>query len=134
MFRARRVRTVAEILADPHFRERGTLRPMRNAAVAGEIVAGGGDGHGDGDVAEVVVGFPVLFDGRALPDVAGAPALGQHNAGVLGELCGVDAGSWSGCGRTGWSEKIVADGYLLGRQQSTLQRGCQDPSARRLIL
>ena len=99
------VRTVAEILADPHFRERGTLRPMRNAAVAGEIVAGGGDGHGDGygDVAEVVVGFPVLFDGRALPDVAGAPALGQHNAGVLGELCGVDAGEL---------ERLRADGVV----------------------
>ena len=74
---------------------------MRNAAVAGEIVAGGGDGHGD--VAEVVVGFPVLFDGRALPDVAGAPALGQHNAGVLGELCGVDAGEL---------ERLRADGVV----------------------
>ena len=78
---------------------------MRNAAVAGEIVAGGGDGHGngDGDVAEVVAGFPVLFDGRALPDVAGAPALGQHNAGVLGQLCGVDAGEL---------ERLRADGVV----------------------
>ena len=93
------IATVAEILADPHFRERGTLRPMRNAAVAGEIVAGAGDG----DVAEVVAGFPVLFDGRALPDVAGAPALGQHNAAVLGELCGVDGGEL---------ERLRADGVV----------------------
>ena len=71
------VRTVPEILADTHFRDRGALRPMRNAAY-------------DGEVDEVVAGFPVLFDGQPLPDVPGAPALGQHNAEVFGELCGVD--------------------------------------------
>ena len=58
---------------------------------------------GDVAVVGVVVGFPVLFDGRALPDVAGAPALGQHNAGVLGELCGVDAGEL---------ERLRADGVV----------------------
>ncbi len=72
------VRTVPEILADPHFRERGALRPMRNATF-------------DGAIDEVVAGFPILFDGQPLPDVPGAPALGMHNAAVLGELCGVDA-------------------------------------------
>ena len=77
------VRTVPEILADPHFRERGALRQMRNAAF--------GDDSGDGMVDEVVAGFPVLFDGQPLPDVSGAPGLGQHNAEVLGALCGVDA-------------------------------------------
>jgi crotonobetainyl-CoA:carnitine CoA-transferase CaiB-like acyl-CoA transferase len=72
------VRTVPEILADPHFRDRGALRPMRNAAFGGEVD-------------EVVAGFPVLFDGEALPDVPGAPGLGQHNAEVLAGLCGIDA-------------------------------------------
>ena len=72
------VRTVPEILADQHFRDRGALRPMLNAAFGGEVD-------------EVVAGFPVLFDGAPLPDVPGAPALGQHNAEVFGELCGVDA-------------------------------------------
>ena len=79
------VRSVAEALADPHFRERGTLRPMRNGAIAG----GDGDDVVSGAVA---AGFPALFDGQALPDVAGAPALGQHNAEALEALCGVDAG------------------------------------------
>ena len=77
------VRTVPEILADPHFRDRGALRPMRNAAFRNE--------NGDGEIDEVVAGFPVLFDGQPLPDVPGAPALGQHNAEVLGTLCGVNA-------------------------------------------
>ena len=77
------VRTVPEILADPHFKDRGALRPMRNAAFSSE--------DGDGEVDEVVAGFPVLFNGRPLPDVPGAPSLGMHNAEVLGNLCGVDA-------------------------------------------
>ena len=72
------VRTVPEILADPHFRDRGALRPMRNATF-------------DGEVDQVVAGFPVLFDGEPLPDVPGAPSLGMHNAEVLGTLCNVDA-------------------------------------------
>ena len=72
------VRTVPEILADDHFRDRGALRPMRNAAFGGEVD-------------EVVAGFPVLFDGNPLPDVPGAPSLGMHNAEVLKALCGVDA-------------------------------------------
>ena len=70
------VRTVPEILADQHFRDRGALRPMHNAAFNGEVD-------------ELVAGFPVLFDGQPLPDVPGAPSLGMHNAEVLGELCGV---------------------------------------------
>ena len=72
------IRTVPEILDDPHFRERGTLRPMRAATFNGEV-------------GEVVAGLPVLFDGQPLPDVSGAPGLGQHNVEVLGKLCEVDA-------------------------------------------
>ena len=51
---------------------------MRNAAFGGEVN-------------EVVAGFPVLFDGQPLPDVPGAPALGQHNVEVLSQLCGIDS-------------------------------------------
>ena len=57
----------------------------------------------DGEVDEVVAGFPVLFDGRPLPDVPGAPSLGMHNAEVLGELCGVD---------TDALERLRADGVI----------------------
>lgn len=77
------VRTVPEILADPHFRARGALRPMRNAAIPDEIVSG--------NVDELVPGFPILFNGQPLPDIPGAPSLGMHNAAILGELCGIDA-------------------------------------------
>lgn len=77
------VRTVPEILSDPHFRERGTLRPMRNAAIPNAIVSGAVD--------ELVPGFPILFNGQPLPDVPGAPTLGMHNAAILAELCGIDA-------------------------------------------
>jgi crotonobetainyl-CoA:carnitine CoA-transferase CaiB-like acyl-CoA transferase len=76
------VRTVPEILDDPHFRDRGALRSMRNAAV--------GPGGNGGEVNQVVAGFPVLFDGQPLPDVPGAPSLGMHNAQVLADLCGID--------------------------------------------
>ena len=82
------VRTVPEILSDQHFRDRGALRPMRNAAF-------------DGEVDELVAGFPALFDGQPLPDVPGAPSLGMHNAEVLSELCGVDAATLEGLRRDG---------------------------------
>ena len=68
---------------------------MRNAAYTNE--------NGDGEVDEVVAGFPVLFDGQPLPDVPGAPALGQHNAEVLGALCGVD---------TAGLERLRAEGVV----------------------
>ncbi len=84
------VRAVAEILADPHFRDRGALRPMLNGAF-------------NGAVDEVVAGFPVLFDGQPLPDVPGAPALGQHNTETLGSLCGLDADDLT---------KLRADGVI----------------------
>ncbi len=72
------VRGLAEVLADEHFRKRGTLKPMRH----GEI---------DGTVADrVVVGYPVVFSSGPLPDLPGAPALGKHNADVFGGLLGLD--------------------------------------------
>ena len=89
------VRTVPEILSDPHFRERGTLRPMRNAAIPNAVVSGAVD--------ELVPGFPILFNGQPLPDVPGAPSLGMHNAAILAELCGIDAAGL---------ERLRADGVV----------------------
>ena len=73
------VRTVPEILADPAF-----PRPWRATNPCATPRSGTIDG--DGEIDEVVAGFPVLFDGQPLPDVPGAPALGQHNAEVLAAL------------------------------------------------
>ena len=36
-------------------------------------------------------GFPVLFDGEALPQVPGAPTLGMHNEEILSNLLGLDS-------------------------------------------
>ena len=83
------VRTVPEILADPHFRDRGALRPMRNAAFQNE--------NGDGEVDGVVAGFPVLFDGQPLPNVPGAPGVGPAQRGGAGGVV------WRGRGGFGAS-------------------------------
>ncbi|MGQ4809263.1 Acetyl-CoA:oxalate CoA-transferase [Candidatus Entotheonellaceae bacterium PAL068K] len=72
------VRTVAEIMADQHLYQRGTLGPMRHAALA-EPVAG------------IASGFPVLFSGGSLPQLAGAPTLGMHNQEIFGALLGLKA-------------------------------------------
>ena len=72
------VRTAAEVLADQHFRDRGTLGPMRHSALT-EPVKG------------VVPGFPVVFSGGPLPELAGGPTLGMHNAEVYGSLLGLGA-------------------------------------------
>ena len=70
------VRTAAEVMADQHFRDRGTLGPMRHGAL-GQPVDG------------VVSGFPVLFSGGPLPELAGAPTLGMHNVEIYGRLLGL---------------------------------------------
>ena len=65
----------SEIIADDHFAKRGTLQPMRHAALADPV---------DG----LVSGFPVAFSDGPLPEMAGAPTLGMHNReiyeGILG--------------------------------------------------
>ena len=73
------VRTLPEVLDDPHFRDRGTLRAMYRAG-ADDPVDGG-----------VMAGFPVLFSGGALPELAGGGGLGAHNEAVYGGLLGLDA-------------------------------------------
>ena len=67
------VRSAAEVLADEHFWRRGTLRPLRHAALD----------DADGGVA---TGFPVAFSGGPLPERDGAPTLGMHNQQVYRDL------------------------------------------------
>ncbi len=70
------VRTAAEVMADAHFYQRGTLGPMRHGMLEKPV---------DG----VVPGFPVVFSGGALPELPGAPTLGMHNEEILGTLLGL---------------------------------------------
>ncbi len=70
------VRLVSEVMADEHFYQRGTLRPMRHAALPDPM---GG----------VTAGFPILFSGHPLPDLPGAPTLGMHNQDIYGKLLGL---------------------------------------------
>lgn len=73
------VRTLPDVLDDPHFRDRGTLRPMYRAG-AEEPVDGG-----------VMAGFPVVFSAGDLPTLDGGGMLGADNATVFGDLLGLDA-------------------------------------------
>lgn len=73
------VRTLGEVLDDDHFYKRGTLQPMRH--FASDEPAGN----------NVVVGFPITFSGKALPNLTGAPTLGMHNEDVLGRLLNLSA-------------------------------------------
>jgi len=73
------VRTLGEVLHDDHFYQRGTLQPMRH--FASDEPAGN----------NVVVGFPITFSGKALPNLPGAPTLGMHNEDVLGRLLDLGA-------------------------------------------
>jgi crotonobetainyl-CoA:carnitine CoA-transferase CaiB-like acyl-CoA transferase len=70
------VRTAAEVLADQHLYQRGTLQPMRHGALP-EPVQG------------IVAGFPVVFSDGPLPDLAGAPTLGMHNQEIYSTLLGL---------------------------------------------
>ena len=67
---------VADIVRDPHLRERGTLRPMVHGALS-EPVEG------------IASGFPVVFSGGPLPALSGAPTLGMHNGEVYCGLLGL---------------------------------------------
>ena len=72
------VRTIPEIIADPHFRDRGTLLPLRHGAM-------------DQPVDGIASGFPVVFSDGPLPQLPGAPTLGMHNTEVFGHLLNCDA-------------------------------------------
>ena len=69
-------RTAKEVMGDRHFWERGTLLPMRHAALAQRVEG-------------VATGFPVVFSGGPLPELPGAPTLGMHNAEIYGGLLGI---------------------------------------------
>lgn len=70
-----RYRTVAQVLADPTVRQRGTLRPARDSA--GEFL---------------VTASPVMSPTWPQPDEpAGVPDLGEDTAQVLSELAGFSA-------------------------------------------
>jgi crotonobetainyl-CoA:carnitine CoA-transferase CaiB-like acyl-CoA transferase len=70
------VRTAAQVMADQHFWKRGSLQRMRHACL-------------DEPVKGVVSGFPVIFSGGPLPEMAGAPTLGMHNTEIYGSLLGL---------------------------------------------
>lgn len=72
------VRTVAEVRDDKHFRDRGSLLPMRHGAI-------------EGPVSGIASGFPILFSGGKIPEPNGAPTLGQQNAEIFGKLLNIDA-------------------------------------------
>jgi crotonobetainyl-CoA:carnitine CoA-transferase CaiB-like acyl-CoA transferase len=72
------VRTINDVLEDPHFRDRGTLRPMR--------------AHGSETPIKrsMIAGFPVAFSEGSLPKLEGAAQLGAHNEQVFSDLLGLD--------------------------------------------
>jgi formyl-CoA transferase len=73
-----RVRTLPEAIADQHFRDRGTLKPMHRQGSDTPVERG------------VIAGFPVIFSGGSLPKLEGGAALGHHNDEVYGRLLGLD--------------------------------------------
>ena len=73
------VRTMDQIIADDHFRDRGSLKPMRHAKLDAPV-----DGR-------VVVGYPINFSSGELPDLVGAPTLGMHTDEILGDVLGLSA-------------------------------------------
>ena len=68
------VRSVAEVMEDRRLWQRGTLKPMRHGALP-ETLPG-----------IVASGFPVVFSGGPLPELPGAPTLGQHNDEIYCDL------------------------------------------------
>ena len=73
------VRTLDKVLADPHFRDRGTLQPMRHSLVDEPVEDG------------ITVGFPIKFSSGPLPQMRGAPTLGMDNEDVFGRLLNISA-------------------------------------------
>ena len=78
-----RVRTLPEAIADQHFRDRGTLRPMHRQGSDAPVERG------------IIPGFPVIFSGGALPALEGGAPLGHHNDEVYDRLLGLDQAALS---------------------------------------
>ncbi|MEF8842136.1 MAG: CoA transferase [Haloarculaceae archaeon] len=66
------VRTVEEVVEDPHLRERGMLHYLPNP--------------GEGREETPVPGMPIRFAGSETPEVSRAPFLGEHTEEVLSEV------------------------------------------------
>ena len=75
---ASRVRSLPEVIEDPHYRDRGTLRPMYRQGSDEPVERG------------IVAGFPVVFSGGPLPKLEGGAKLGAHNEQIYGDLLGLD--------------------------------------------
>ena len=76
-----RVRTLPEAMQDDHYRNRGTLKPMRRL------------GSNEPVPRNMIVGFPVIFSGGSLPQLEGGAMLGHHNEDVYGRLLALNAGA-----------------------------------------
>ena len=72
------VRLANEVVEDRHFWDRGTFQPIRHAKMQ-EAVPGVGSG------------FPVMFSGKQLDEMPGAPTLGMNNSDVYGDLLGLSS-------------------------------------------
>ena len=83
------VRTVPDIMADPHFHKRGTLQPMLHGAMEAPVPGG------------IASGFPVVFSGGPLPTLSGAPTLGMHNGEIYGRLLDLDESELEGLHASG---------------------------------
>ena len=65
-------------MADKHFRDRGTLRPMYRQGSDQPVERG------------ILAGFPVIFSGGSLPKLDGGANLGHHNDEIYGRLLRLD--------------------------------------------
>jgi CoA:oxalate CoA-transferase len=70
------VRELAEVVADPHLRQRGMLREINHP-----------------DMGPLVVPASPIHVGDYSPDLVPSPALGQHNDEIYGDWLGLDAGT-----------------------------------------
>ena len=107
------VRTVAEILADPHFRERGRCGRCGTPRWRGKLWRAAAMGMAMAMLRRWWSGSPFCLTGGRCRMWRVRRRWGSTTRACWGSCVGWMRGSWSGCGRTGWSEKIVADGYLL---------------------
>jgi crotonobetainyl-CoA:carnitine CoA-transferase CaiB-like acyl-CoA transferase len=78
-----KTRTLPEVMADKHFRDRGTLRPMHRQGSDEPVERG------------IVAGFPVIFSGGSLPKLEGGANLGHHNDENYGRLLHLDQAALS---------------------------------------
>ena len=82
------VRTAEQVMNDQHFWDRGSLVPMRHAGLPQPVKG-------------VASGFPVIFSGGLLPEMAGAPTLGMHNKEIFSKLLGLGEADLTGLKESG---------------------------------